>query len=168
MWNYVHIWHILPAGDRIEASQKSETGHSEASALATIVLADDDGDLREVYSTFLKAAGHTVYEAIDGRQALEVVRRIRPEILLLDIWMPALNGFEVLETLRHDAAGLRLKIIVVSSLGDADSRLEAFEAGATAYLVKGRALTEVLKFIEDTLNESLAEADENGTEKLVF
>lgn len=119
--------------------------------MATLVLADDDADLRDVYAIALRSAGHDVHEAIDGRDALDVLRRTRPSMLLLDLWMPCLTGFDVLDALRHDPAGSRLKIIVVSNLGDADSRLEAFEAGATEYFVKGRSLAEMLALVERTL-----------------
>ena len=119
--------------------------------MATLVLADDDDDLREVYCRALRAFGHVVFEARDGRMALEVVREVRPALLLLDLWMPNLTGFDVLDALRHDPAGARLKIIVVSNLSDADSRLEAFEAGATEYLVKGRSLFEMIALVERTL-----------------
>ena len=92
--------------------------------------------------------------ATDGETALEAIRLHRPSLLLLDLWMPVMTGFDVLERLRHDALGSRLKIIVVSNLGDADSRLEAFEAGASAYLVKGRSLEEMVDLVARTLGES--------------
>jgi DNA-binding response OmpR family regulator len=122
--------------------------------VATLVVADDDEDLRDVYASALRAAGHDVHEAIDGASALEAIRQHRPSLLLLDLWMPGLTGFDVLERLRHDALGSRLKIVVVSNLGDADSMLEAFEAGATAYLVKGRSLEEMIDLVAQTLRES--------------
>lgn len=127
--------------------------------MAIIVLADDDGDLRAVYAQALQSAGHEVIEAADGRAALDCVRQRRPTLLLLDIWMPVLNGFEVLEALRHDPAAGRMRVVVLSCLGDGDSRLEAFEAGAAEYLLKGCALTDLLAAIDraqieaDVVNE---------------
>lgn len=119
--------------------------------LATIVLADDDDDLRTVYAIGLKMAGHAVHEAANGHEALATVRAHRPEMLLLDIWMPAMNGFEVLDALRHDPAGARLRILVVSNLADADARLEAFEAGASDYVVKGLALADLIARVDRAL-----------------
>ena len=69
------------------------------SVAATIVLAEDDSDLRAIYAQDLREAGHVVWEAEDGGQALALVRARSPELLLLDIWMPILNGLEVLERL---------------------------------------------------------------------
>ncbi len=119
--------------------------------MAKVILADDDDDLRAVYVAALQAAGHDVWEAPDGRCAIDLVRAHRPDLLLLDIWMPALNGFEVLDALRHDPSGVRLKIVVISNLADADARLEAFEGGATDYLVKGLALDDFLRRVRELL-----------------
>ncbi len=122
--------------------------------MATLVLADDDDDLRDLYAASLRAAGHEVWEASNGQVALELVRAQHPDLLLLDIWMPALNGFEVLDALRHDPAGVHLRVVVISNLGDADSRLEAFEGGASDYLLKGLALAEFVKRVEHNLDPS--------------
>ena len=122
--------------------------------MATLVVADDDDALRQVYALALRAAGHEVREAVDGASVLEAIRAYRPPLLLLDLWMPGMTGFDVLERLRHDPLGSRLKIIVVSNLGDADSRLHAFEAGATAYMVKGRSLDDLVQLVALTLAES--------------
>jgi DNA-binding response OmpR family regulator len=110
--------------------------------MASIVLADDDEDLRAIYGPCLRSAGHTVREASGGTEALELVREHRPDLLILDVWMPRCNGFEVLEALKHDPASTGLKILMLSNLGDADTRLECFEMGASEYLVKGMSLVE--------------------------
>ncbi len=122
--------------------------------VSTLVVADDDDALREVYSLALRAAGHEVREATDGELALEAIRLYKPSLLLLDLWMPGVTGFDVLERLRHDALGSRLKIVVISNLGDADSQLRAFAAGATAYLVKGRSLEELVNLVARTLGDT--------------
>jgi DNA-binding response OmpR family regulator len=113
----------------------------------TIVIADDDDDLRAVYGDFLRASGFVVYEAEDGEKTLERVRQVRPELLVLDLWMPALNGLEVLDRLRHEPSATHMKVVMLSNLGEADARLESFEAGAIAYLIKGISLEELLSHI---------------------
>jgi DNA-binding response OmpR family regulator len=123
---------------------------------ATVILADDDPNLRAVYAPLLRAVGHTVLEASDGREAVALVRAKRPELLILDIWMPALNGFEVLEQLRYEPAASHLKVLVLSSLGDADSRLEAFGAGAVSYFVKGVSLNDLLAEVGRVLDDEVA------------
>ena len=121
--------------------------------MASIVLADDDEDLRAVYAPFLRSAGHTVWEASGGNDALELVREHRPGLLILDVWMPRVNGFEVLETLRHDPASTGMKVLMLSNLGDADTRLECFEMGASEYLVKGLPLAELRERVDQLLAE---------------
>ncbi len=129
--------------------------------MATILLADDNSELRSVYAPVLRAQGHIVYEAVDGLQAVALAQQVRPDLLLLDVWMPGLNGFEVLESLRSDPAATRMRVAILSVLGDADSQLEAFGAGAVEYLVKGMGLDEFLKQIEATLSCATVEATDD-------
>lgn len=123
--------------------------------MATILLADDDESLRAVYRACLLAAGHRVIEAADGREALETFREARPDLMILDVWMPRINGFEVLDELRHDAASTKLKILMLSNLGDAETRLEAFSSGALEYLVKGVSLTDLLARVDALLADTV-------------
>jgi CheY-like chemotaxis protein len=110
---------------------------------ATVVLADDDDDLRAVYGPCLQAAGYTVREAANGLEAVEQVRKYRPDLLLLDLWMPGLNGFEVLDRLRYDPAAAHLKVVMFSVQSDADSRLEGLGGGAVEFLIKGLGLADL-------------------------
>ena len=121
--------------------------------MASIVLADDDEDLRAIYAPCLRSAGHAVWEAAGGLEALELVRKHRPGLLILDVWMPQLNGFEVLESLRYDPASTGLKVLMLSNMGDADTRLECFEMGAVEYLVKGLPLADLLAKVVELLAE---------------
>jgi DNA-binding response OmpR family regulator len=126
--------------------------------MATIVLAEDDADLRALYAAYLRSAGFHVLEAADGQQALHMVRAHRPPLLLLDIWMPVMNGFEVLDGLRNDAAAASTKVVMLSCLGDADARLQCFGVGAVEYLVKGLPLADLLKQVEHSLASRPSEA----------
>ena len=117
----------------------------------TIVLADDDADLRAMYGHCLRRAGYVVVEAADGRQAIEAVRARRPSLLLLDLWMPGAGGFEVLERLRGESGPAGLKVVMLSCVTDADARLECFAAGADAYLVKGLSLDDLLAHVAEAL-----------------
>ena len=125
--------------------------------MATIVvLADDDDDLRAVYCPWLQAAGYTVWEAGNGLEAVELVRKYRPALLLLDLWMPGLNGFEVLDRLRYDPAAARLKVVMFSVQSDADSRLEGLGGGAVEFLIKGLSLADLRAQIGRILDEAPA------------
>jgi CheY-like chemotaxis protein len=118
---------------------------------AILVLADDDADLRAVYAPCLRTFGYTVHEAADGHEALALVHSQAPALLILDLWMPVLNGFEVLDRLRFDPLAGRLKVLVLSNAGDADTRLEAFGSGAVSYLVKGVSLADFLAEVDRAL-----------------
>jgi CheY-like chemotaxis protein len=122
---------------------------------AEIVLADDDADLRKVYATWLRSVGYTVWEAANGAETLELVRERHPALLLLDVWMPAPNGIEVLEALRLDPASTRMQVVMLSSVGEADTRLECFALGARDYLVKGLALTDLKSYVDRALQAEL-------------
>lgn len=124
---------------------------------ATIVLADDEPDLRVLYAAVLRADGHEVHEACDGAEALALVASVRPELLLLDVWMPGVNGFEVLDRLRHDAGATTLKIVILSNLGDADTCLEGFSAGVADYWVKGISVEDFRDRVRRALAGKLVE-----------
>jgi DNA-binding response OmpR family regulator len=119
---------------------------------ATIVLADDDEDLRTVYALALRQRGYHILEAADGWCALDLIRRQRPALVLLDLWMPGLNGFEVLDQLRHDPAAGLAKVLMLSCRDDADSQLGCLSAGAVAYLVKGLPLSKLLEYVDRALS----------------
>ena len=129
--------------------------------MATILLADDSADLRSLYAPLLRSRGHEVHEAENGRDAVAGTRALRPDLLLLDIWMPGLNGFEVLDTLRGDPAATRTRVAMLSVLGDADCQFEAFGAGAVEYLVKGLGLSEFVERVEAILSSGPVEAVQN-------
>jgi DNA-binding response OmpR family regulator len=121
---------------------------------ATIVLAEDDENLRALYAEWLRRAGHRVWEAANGAEAVAQVRAYKPELLLLDIWMPILNGLEVLEHLRGTCEAVGLKVVVLSHQSDADSRLEGFALGVADYWTKDLSLTELSDRIDSLLSLS--------------
>lgn len=121
---------------------------------ATIVVADDDGDLRAVYAASLRRAGHMVWQAADGAQALELVRAHSPDLLLLDLWMPVLNGLEVLERLARGPAASGLKIVVISHRDDADTRLQGFALGVDDYWTKDFSLDELCERVRQLMRLS--------------
>jgi DNA-binding response OmpR family regulator len=113
-----------------------------------IVLADDEPELRAIYSTCLRAAGHEVWEASDGEEAIGLVVEHRPSLLILDVWMPRVNGFEVLERLRLATCASNLKVVMLSNLGDSDTRLEGFAVGVSDFWIKGLSLAELRDRVE--------------------
>jgi CheY-like chemotaxis protein len=121
---------------------------------ANIVLAEDDADLRAIYAECLRREGHQIWEACDGGEALELVRAHAPDLLLVDFWMPILNGFEVLEHLANTPEAIALKVVVLTCQGDADTRLEAFALGIRDYWTKDLTLDSLCQRVRTVLEST--------------
>lgn len=121
-----------------------------------VALVEDDPFLREICSKKLAKEGYTVYEAIDGQQALDTVKKIKPDIVLLDIILPAIDGFQILHEIRNnqDKTIAGVPIIMLSNLGQEDDIKKAMEMGANDYLVKAHFTTEeIAEKIKTTLGK---------------
>ena len=103
---------------------------------ACILLAEDDRFLRKAAETTLKRLGYTVFAAADGEEAVAIATRERPALILLDLIMPKLDGFGVLQALRQDERTAHIPVMVMSNLGQESDIQLARERGATAYYVK--------------------------------
>ena len=103
---------------------------------ASVLVADDERALREGLARILRADGHTVTTAADGAEALAVFRELRPDVVLLDVMMPKLDGFEVCRRLKADPDSLLTPVVLVTGLGDVQDRVRGIEAGADDFIVK--------------------------------
>ncbi|MFL6285111.1 MAG: response regulator [Pyrinomonadaceae bacterium] len=101
-----------------------------------VLLAEDDEDVRLMMSTLLKMRGYRVFEARDGQETLQVAKEVRPDIVLMDLQLPRLNGFAVTRFLRQTDALRHVPIIVVSAHDPAKHRNLALAAGCNAYVQK--------------------------------
>ncbi|MGQ3095816.1 MAG: ATP-binding protein [Roseateles sp.] len=124
------------AGDQIGARYRATLG-------ARIVIADDNADMRQ-YLRGLLAPYYRVEEAADGEQALAAVRRERPALLLSDVMMPRLDGFELVAALRADERLHTLPVILLSARAGEEARIEGLGAGADDYLIKPFTAREML------------------------
>src|SRR5213593_4675010 len=101
-----------------------------------ILLAEDDRFLRRAAEARLRKHGFEVLTAIDGEEALRVARAQCPDLVLLDVVMPKLQGFDVLKALKQDDATAHIPVIVLSNLGQERDVAQAMALGAIAFLVK--------------------------------
>ena len=101
-----------------------------------VLLAEDDRFLRRAAEARLRQHGLEVLTAVDGEEALRVARAERPDLVLLDVVMPRLQGFEVLKALKQDEATAHIPVIVLSNLGQERDVEQATALGAVAFLVK--------------------------------
>ena len=100
------------------------------------LLVDDDDDLRLVHAIALQAGGFTVRQAVDGVAALHALKERSPDVLVLDLDLPALDGFGVMRALRQQGLGDNTRLAVVTARLNEESYLRSFELGAHAYLNK--------------------------------
>ncbi|GAB5441212.1 MAG: hypothetical protein Fues2KO_15610 [Fuerstiella sp.] len=130
-----------------------------------ILVADDDRDIRNGVCLRLRMAGHTVVEAQDGLEALQQVAAGRPDMVILDIRMPKMDGLTVLHHLQLDAANNDIPVVVMSA--SLVQRDQALDAGAVGFLPKPHDGRELLKIIETVHQFQNCAADPpHGTELL--
>ncbi|MCU1464701.1 MAG: response regulator receiver [Actinomycetia bacterium] len=119
--------------------------------MSLICIVDDDPDVRELVEYKLVQNGHEVLSATNGQDALRLVPDTKPALLLLDVMMPGLSGFDVLSQLRADPATTHLPIIMLTAKAqDADAE-RGFALGASDYMVKPFSPRELLNRINAQL-----------------
>jgi type II secretory ATPase GspE/PulE/Tfp pilus assembly ATPase PilB-like protein/CheY-like chemotaxis protein len=107
-----------------------------AGSKGTVLLVEDEDGLRKVVRDLLEREGFRVAEAPDGVQALDQVDRVAPDIVVLDLNLPGLDGYSVLQQLRSRPATMRLPVLVLTAKGDEDNEVRVFELGADDFLTK--------------------------------
>lgn len=109
-----------------------------------IVLVEDDVDIKEMYKTKLELSGYDVAVAEDGKAALDLIKKVKPDLVLLDILIPKKDGFEVLKEIK-DSKDEKIKaipIMILSNLSSKEDLAEAKKLGAFDYLVKAKITPE--------------------------
>jgi two-component system phosphate regulon response regulator PhoB len=122
--------------------------------MSTVLLAEDDPDIRHLVSAKLLRSGFDVIETADGAEALAAIRRRRPDLVLIDLRMPRLEGLEVLRELRADPGTARLPVIVLTARTRGLDAQLGYAAGATDYIVKPFSPRELVRRVEDVLTRA--------------
>lgn len=125
----------LPISDSPLEAQSPAKSVADTRPLRVLVV-DDNVDMVRSISTLLALLGHTLSTAHDGPAALEAARKFKPDVILLDIGLPGLDGYRVAEALRREPAFAGVRLIAVSGYGQAEDRKRAEEAGFDLHLVK--------------------------------
>ena len=102
----------------------------------TLLLVEDNEDNRIIYSTVLRHIGYEVVEALDGMQAIELARSVLPNLILMDISIPGMDGWEATRVLREDPLTKDIPIVALTAHALADDRERAQQVGFTSYLAK--------------------------------
>ena len=119
----------------------------------TVLVVDDDRPMRALCRVSLEEAGLRVLEAAGGEEALELVRDERPDLILLDIMMPGISGWEVTSALLADRSTDQIPIIFISARRELADRVRAFGLGAQDYVTKPFDPTALAKTVAKTLAE---------------
>jgi len=119
------------------SSTPSSASPSDSDILVgRILIADDNQQNRELLEAYLADDGHEILMAADGRQTLDVAMEKQPDLVLLDIMMPKLSGYEVCQKLKHDPRTLNIPVLMVTALRDMGDIEKAVAAGADDFLSK--------------------------------
>jgi PAS domain S-box-containing protein len=145
----------LPSSDTVvpgaeESSSSSATMGIDASRPRTgqrIILADDNADMRDYVNRLLIAEGYIVEAVTNGEEALAAARRLPPDLVLTDIMMPRLDGFELLRAIRTDPALRETPVVLLSARAGEGARIEGLEAGADDYVTKPFSTRELIAHV---------------------
>ena len=130
-----------------------------ATPAATILVVDDSPTNLQVLVRTLHGTGHRILAAKDGQSALEIARRARPNLILLDVMMPDLDGFHVCRVIREDPATRDTAIIFLSALGDVTDKVSGLQLGAVDYITKPIQAEEVLARVDTHLTRQYLERE---------
>ncbi len=128
--------------------------NKELFTYASIVIVDDTPENLKVLSGMLKEKGYEIRPVLNGKQALQVIHNKPPDLILLDINMPNMNGYEVCETLKKEDAFKNIPIIFISALSESLDKVRAFSVGGVDYITKPFQLEEVNARVETHLRLS--------------
>jgi CheY-like chemotaxis protein len=127
--------------------------------MAKVLLVEDDQNLREIFEMRLQADGYQTLTAGDGEQALVVAMKEKPDLIIADVMMPKLSGFEMLETMRTSPELNNTRVIMMTALGQAEDRARGEKLGVLKYLVKSQVtLEDFVRVVRDVLQPDQAAA----------
>jgi PAS domain S-box-containing protein len=133
-----------PAPGTTATDSPAEVATTGPATPATVVVADDNPDMRDYLTRLLSQAGYRVHAVADGREALELIRRTTPDLVVSDIMMPRLDGLGLLAALRGDPRTASVPVLLLSARAGQEASIEGLRAGADDYLVKPFAAAELL------------------------
>ena len=123
--------------------------------MTKILLVEDDNGLREIYNIRLTAEGYDVVAAGDGEQALAVAVQEKPDLVISDVMMPKISGFDMLDILRQTPETKDIKVIMMTALSSEDQRERGNSLGADRYLVKSQVgIEDVVNAVHEVLNDT--------------
>ena len=127
--------------------------------MSKVMVVEDDASLREIYGIRIAAEGYDVVSAGDGEEALAVAVREKPDLILADIMMPKISGFDMLDILRATPETANIHVVMMTALSGEEQRQRGERLGADRYLVKSQVgIEDVVKVIHEVLGDQPATA----------
>lgn len=127
--------------------------------MTKILLVEDDKSLREIYGVRLMAEGYEITSAGDGEEALAMAIKERPGLIVSDVMMPKISGFDMLDILRSTSETKDIKVIMMTALSSEDQRARGESLGADRYLVKSQVgIEDVVRTVHEVLGDSPTQA----------
>jgi len=133
--------------------------------MSKILVVDDEKNIRLVVGKSLEKAGFDVYYAVDGVQAVEKANDINPDLVLLDLRLPKMNGFLVLEALKSDTSTEDIPVIILSALSEEDDVQRVISLGAEDFLVKPISQSDLLSAVEANIRTEATNGQEEKEEE---
>lgn len=130
---------------------------------ARVLVVDDEPNILRSLAQYLSTEDFTVEMASSGMEALEKVDSFIPELILLDVMMPGMDGFEVLDKVKANPAHTRTPVIMLTARDQSADVLKGYQSGATSYLVKPFDMDELLETINQVLRQARELAQEEST-----
>jgi CheY-like chemotaxis protein len=118
----------------------------------SIVVADDDPDILRIVSMSLEAVGYEVFKAMNGREAVDLAKEHHPNLILLDMMMPVLSGYEAVQELKADDATRDIPVVGLSAKAMATDMERATDAGIDGYITKPFRIAQVITVVEGYLS----------------
>ena len=135
--------------------------------MAKVMLVEDDKSLREIYSIRLAAEGYAIVSAGDGEEALGVAVQEKPDLIISDVMMPKISGFDMLDILRSQPETNKIKVIMMTALSSEDQRQRGESLGADRYLVKSQVgIEDVINAVHEVLGDKPNNAAKANIETL--
>ena len=131
----------------------------------SVLIVEDDRNIAELLQLYLEKEGYAVTVAYDGGQGLSKFRAIQPDLVLLDVMMPVMNGWDVCRVIREES---KTPVIMLTAKSETDDKVQGLKAGADDYITKPFEMKEVLARIEAVLRRSSGSAPEAKARRLVF
>jgi DNA-binding response OmpR family regulator len=122
--------------------------------MAKILFIEDESALQKAFGDILSSAGYELKSALDGEAGLRMAESEKPDLILLDLTLPKLNGFEVLEKLKNNPKTKKIPVIILTNLESMEGVDKAIELGAMTYLVKAQyKLEEIIEKVKSAIGE---------------